>query len=228
MELERGFGEFEVIESETSTEGEAAVRGGHESARGHRNQGGSGVAGLDFEAMPESGGDLAEFALGNEMKIEEDEWEIAVAQEEVGALEGLFDLGATKPNEVAAFFVPVRSGVESISPINEGERQITFLIKEFGDDEGGSGGVAGRDDFAEMTWGELERNSLRSRFGRSGNRITMSGRKLLVKLAAELINLQDAQNVFIRTLLRFESRRWRSNIKSHGSWLIFGYSSLYD
>lgn len=36
----------------------------------------------------------------------------------------------------------------------------------------------------------------------------MSGRELLSKLTAELINLQDAQSVFIRTLILIKSRRW--------------------
>lgn len=58
MELEDGLGEFEVIERKAATEGESTIRCGHEGARGHCDKGGSGVAGLDFEAMPESGGDL--------------------------------------------------------------------------------------------------------------------------------------------------------------------------
>ena len=40
-----------------------------EGARGHGDEGGAGVAGLDFETMPEGGGDLAEFALGDEVEI---------------------------------------------------------------------------------------------------------------------------------------------------------------
>ena len=107
MELEGGLGEFEVIEGEASAEGETTMWRGHEGARGHRDEGGSGVAGLDFEPMPESGGDLTELALGDEVEIENDEWEIAVAQEEVGALEGLLGFGAAEPDEVAAFLVPV-------------------------------------------------------------------------------------------------------------------------
>ena len=39
--------------------------------------------------MPESGGDLTEFTFGNEVKIKDDERQIAIAQQEVGALEGL-------------------------------------------------------------------------------------------------------------------------------------------
>jgi len=72
------------------------------------------------------------------------------------------------------------------------------LLEEFGDDEGGSGGVAWRDDFAEMAGREFQGCDLRSGF--FGGRSTMSGWKLLAKLVAELFNLQDAQNMFIRTL----------------------------
>lgn len=211
MELEGGLGEFEVIEGEASAEGETTMRRGHEGARGHRDEGGSGVAGLDFEPMPESGGDLTELALGDEVEIEDDEREISVAQEQVGTLERLLGFGAAEPDEVVAFFVPIRSGIEGVATIDESEGEVAFLLEEFGDDEGGSGGVAWRDDFAEMAGREFQGGGLRRGF--FGGRSTMSGRKLLAKLAAELLNLQDAQNVFIRTFFWNESRRWRSNIK---------------
>lgn len=34
---------------------------------------------MDFEPMPEGGGDLAELAFGDEVEIEKDKWKIAVA-----------------------------------------------------------------------------------------------------------------------------------------------------
>jgi hypothetical protein len=63
LNLESGLGEFEVIEGEAPAEGESTMRRGHEGARGHRDECGSGFAGLDFETMPEGGGDLTEFTF---------------------------------------------------------------------------------------------------------------------------------------------------------------------
>lgn len=59
-----------MIEGKSTGEGEASMRGGDEGSRGHGDKGGAGVAGLDFEAVPEGGGDLAEFAFGDEVEIE--------------------------------------------------------------------------------------------------------------------------------------------------------------
>lgn len=205
LELEARGGEFEVVEVEVSGEGEAAVWGGDDRARGHGDEGSAGVAGLDLEAMPEGGGDLAEFALGDEVEVEENEREVAVAEEEVGAFEGLFDFGAAEPDEVAALGIAVGGGVEGVAAIDEGEGEVAFFGEEFGDDEGGSGGVVGRDDFAEMAGREFERGLWGGGF--LGNGGAMSGRELLAKLPAELVDLQDAQNMFIRTLFYFESRR---------------------
>lgn len=211
VELEGGLGELQMIERKASVEGEPTMRGGHEGTRGHRNEGGSGIAGLDFEAMPESGGDLAQFAFGDEMEIKEDEREISVTQEEIGALEGLLGFGTAEPDEMAAFFISIRGGIEAVAPIDKGEREVAFFVEELGNDEGGSGGMVWGDDFVEMSGGKFEGSSLMN--GLFGNGGTMSGRELLTKLTAELVDLQDAQNMFIRTLIEAESRRWRSNIK---------------
>ncbi|MFT6181899.1 MAG: hypothetical protein ACJA1W_004266, partial [Akkermansiaceae bacterium] len=165
-----------MVEGEAAGEGEAPVWSGNEGARGHGDEGGAGVAGLDFEAMPESGGDLPEFAFGDEVEIEKDEGEVSIAEEEVGALEGLLGFGTAEPDEVAAFFVAVGGGVEGIAAIDEGEREVALFVEEFGDNEGGSGGVVGGDDFAEVAGGEFK-GSLGEDFLGDGG--TMSGRELL-------------------------------------------------
>lgn len=155
------------------------------------------------------------------MEIKEDEREVSVTQEEIGAFEGLFGFGTAEPDEVAAFFVPVRGGVEGVATIDESEREVAFFVEEFGNDERGSSGVARGDDFAEMAGGKFERSGLGN--GLFGNRCAMSGRELLTKLSAELVDLQDAQNMFIRTLFKYESRRWRSNRELgniHGKWKV--------
>lgn len=131
------------------------MRRGHKGAWCHRDKRGSGIAGLDFEPMPQSGRDLTELAFGDEVKIQKDEWEIPIAKKNVAAFKGLLDFGATKPNEMTAFFVSIRRWIESVTPIDEGEREIAFLAEELGDDERGSGGIAWRDDFAEVPGDEF-------------------------------------------------------------------------
>ena len=90
--------------------------------------------------MPEVGGDLAEFAFADEVEVEEDEGEVTIAQEEVGALEGLRGFVAAEPDEVAAWFVAVGSGVEGVAAIDEGDGEVTGFVEEFRDEEGDAGG----------------------------------------------------------------------------------------
>ena len=127
VELEGGGFEFEVIEREMSGEGEAAARRGDEGARGHRNHGGAGVAGLDLETMPEGVGDLAEFALRDEVEIEEDEGEITIAEEEIGGLDRLLSFMTTDPDEVAALSSAIRGGIERVAAIDESEWEVSIF-----------------------------------------------------------------------------------------------------
>lgn len=208
VELEGGRFELEVVERESSGEGEAAVRGWDEWARGHGNESGPRVAGLNFKAMPKSGGDLAELTFGDKVEVEEDEGEVSVAEEKVGALDRLLGFRAANPDEAAAFFVTVRGRVEGVASIDESEGEIAFFGEEFGNDEGGSGGLARGDDFAEMSGGEFE-GGLSWGFPGDWDGSAMSGRELFTKLASELINLENAQNMFIRTCFWVESRRMK-------------------
>ena len=206
MELEGGRFELEVVERKSPGEGEAAVRGWDEWAGGQGNESGPGVAGLNFKAMPKSRGDLAELTFGDKVEVEEDEGEVSVAEEEVGALDRLLGFRAANPDEAAAFFVTVRGGVEGVAAIDESEGEIAFFGEEFGNDERGSGGLARGDDFAEMTGGEFEGGLSRGRGG-DWDGSAMSGRELFTKLASELINLENAQSVFIRTLFLGEVKK---------------------
>lgn len=85
--------------------------------------------------MPEGGGYLVELAFGYEVQIEKDEREVAITQKEIGALEGLLGFGAAEPDEVATFFVSIRSGVEGVASIDEGDWEVSFLFEELGNDE---------------------------------------------------------------------------------------------
>lgn len=79
MEMQRGGLELEVIERESAAQRESTMWRGDEGTRGESDEGGTGIAGLNFEAMPKSGGDLAEFTFGSEVEVEENEGEITIA-----------------------------------------------------------------------------------------------------------------------------------------------------
>lgn len=141
--------------------------------------------------MPEVGGDLAEFAFADEVEVEEDEGEVAIAQEEIDALEGLLGLMAAEPEEATALLVAVGGGIEVVAAIDEGDGEVAWFVEKFRDDERHPGGGFGGHDFAEMSIGELQF----LKFGEilDWDRGAMSSRELLAKLAAEVGNLQDAQ-----------------------------------
>lgn len=84
--------------------------------------------------MPGGHGKTFEFARRSKMEIEQDEREIAVAEEEIATLDGLGNLAATDPEELLAFEVAVRAGVEGIASVDEGEGEIAFLGEEFGNE----------------------------------------------------------------------------------------------
>lgn len=204
-EREQGRGDFEVCQGEATGEGEATVRIGDEGPRGQGDEGSSGLAGLDFEPMPRGGWGLAEFAFGGEVEVEEDEWEVAVAEQKVGAMKGLPGARAAEPDEVLAAGVAVGGGVEAILPVDQHEGEVALLVEEFAENEGGSGRRMGRDDFAELPGGKLEGSRHRF-FGGSWNGSPVGRREFFPELLPKMFDLQDAQNMFIRTLFLRASR----------------------
>ena len=80
--------------------------------------------------MPERRRDLPEFAFRGEVEIKKDEWEVAITQEKIGALQRLFSFGATQPDEAAATSITIGGGVEGVAPIDEREREVTFFGEE--------------------------------------------------------------------------------------------------
>lgn len=71
------------------------------------------------EAVPDVGADLLELADGIELQIHEDERQIAIAQEEIGAAEGLIDSAAAYPEEALADVDACRLGIEGTPPIDQ-------------------------------------------------------------------------------------------------------------
>lgn len=116
----------------------ALVRGGDEGARGEGDEAGAGFAGLGFKAIPSVLGDLAEFAFASEMEVEDDDGEITVAEEEVGALDGLLDFGAANPEELAALFITVGGGIEAVLAVDEGDGEVLLFRDEGFKQEGDS------------------------------------------------------------------------------------------
>ena len=177
-----------MVEGEASGESEPFFSGRQERLRSEGEQGGTAFAGLVAETMPSGGGEAFEFPGGREMKIEEDEREVAVAEQKVGALDGLGDLAATDPEELLAFEIAVRTGVEGIASVDESERKVSLPGKKFGNQQGHAlAGMRG-DDFVEAAAFKGKVRGVGSFLRRRGG--TMRGRELLTKLTAEIFNFQ--------------------------------------
>ena len=65
------------------------------------------------------------------MEVEKNEREVAIAQEQVGALQGLLGFGAPKPDEAPATSIAVGGGVEGVASIDKSEREVAFFGEEF-------------------------------------------------------------------------------------------------
>ena len=177
---------FEVIETEIPGEGESLFDRGEKRLWSKREQGGATFACLVSQAMPGGHGKAFEFAGRSEMEIEQDDREIAVAEEEVSALDGLGNLAATDPEELPAFEVAVRAGVEGITSVDEGEWEIAFLGEEFRNEQSHALiGLRG-DDFVDATAFEGEVGGCLGFFGKRGR--TMRGGEFFAKFPAKFID----------------------------------------
>jgi hypothetical protein len=122
--LQLGLFQLEVPERKSGTQSEATVRGGETRSGCECEEGGSGSAGFGPETMPDCVGDPLQLTIGSQVKIEEDEREIAIAEKEISALNGLRRFLATNPEEATAFLRAVRRGIKGVAAIDEGEREI--------------------------------------------------------------------------------------------------------
>jgi hypothetical protein len=165
-------------EVEGGGEGEVLGGGGDEGAGGEGEEGGAGLTGEVAEAVPRGGGDVVEFDGGGELEIEDEEGEVAVAEEEVGATEGFVGVVAADPEEAGAGGGAVGGGVEGVAAVDEGElgnvERRTLNVEcrmlmgfgagletsaprgaeELGEDEGEGGGGSGGGEFGEGAFGE--------------------------------------------------------------------------
>lgn len=136
--VELGAELMEVVEGEGVFEAVAGGGGGDERLGGEGEKGGAGAFGKSSEAIPRGGGDGAEFGEGREGAVEEDEGDVAVAQEEVGCLEGFLGVGGAKPEERALGLIGGR--VEAVAGIDKGEGEFAgFFFEELRDEKGGTG-----------------------------------------------------------------------------------------
>jgi hypothetical protein len=120
-----GLFQFEILESKSGTQSEATVRRGEARSGREREEGGSRSAGFGPEAVPDRVGNPLQFTSGSQVEIEEDEREIAIAEEEVGALDCLHRFPATDPEDALAFFRAVGCRIKGIVTIDEREGEIS-------------------------------------------------------------------------------------------------------
>lgn len=84
-------------------------------------EGDAGLFGEIAEAVPGRGGDLAELFERVELEVEDEEREVAIMEEEVGATEGFVGAVAADPEETGTRSRAVGGGVEGVAAVDEGE-----------------------------------------------------------------------------------------------------------
>ena len=113
-------------------------------------------------------------------------------------MDGLGNLAATDPEELPAFEVTVRAGVEGIASVDEGEGEVAFLGEEFRNEQSHALiGLRG-DDFVDAASFEGEAGGGLGFFGKRSR--TMRGGEFFAKFPAEFIDFQKRRHMFIRTL----------------------------
>jgi hypothetical protein len=161
---------------------------------GEDEEGGAGLLGEIAEAVPGRAGDAAEFGERVELEVEDEEGEVAVAQKEVGAAEGLVGLAAADPEEAGTGSGAVGGGVEGVAAVDEGERGAINgrrggLLKNFGEDKGEAGGGTGGGKLGEGAGGEGRK--ARGGVNRGGGRfVLMRLRESLPQLTAQVLEIQ--------------------------------------
>src|SRR5688572_28063108 len=92
--------------------------------------------------MPDRRGNFAAFQRRTQVQIEDDEWQIAVAQKEVGGFEGLRGATATDPEKAGEYFVATGGGVKRVVGIDESDPLVAFLgLAQKGPKEEGAAGI---------------------------------------------------------------------------------------
>ena len=144
----------EVVEGEGVFQGEAEVGVGDDFwGGGEGEEGGAALFGEGAEAVPGAGGDAGEFGEGVELEVEDDEGEIAVAEEEVGGFDGFAGLTAAHPEDLLAELGAGCVGIEAVAAIDEDDGALVGDggVKEAADEEAAAavGGAGGADDLGE-------------------------------------------------------------------------------
>lgn len=108
--------------------------------------------------MPGAVGDFSEFGTGEGKEIENDPWQVAIAQDEIGGSDGLFRRLAAEPEEFGAILRRERRGIKLVPAIDESQfrdgRMGGFVCHDGGDHEGKSCGGVGRHDFRDSSAGK--------------------------------------------------------------------------
>ena len=112
--------DLQIREPKHITDRELQRSAGEERAGGEDEEGGAGLFGEVAEAVPGGGREDpgTEFAQGDELEIEDEKGEVAVAEEEVGTGEGLGRRVAADPEEAGAGLRAVGGGVEGVRGVD--------------------------------------------------------------------------------------------------------------
>jgi len=111
---EIGAREIEGIERQTRRKREPEIRAGDEREGRKDQDAGGGIAGELLEPPPGRGGQAAKFTHREAGEIEENEWEIAIAEQKIGGFQKRERIAAADPEEAGTGFGRMGCGIKVV------------------------------------------------------------------------------------------------------------------
>lgn len=195
---EEGGVVFEGGEGEAALELEAEIGAGDGGEGGEGEEGDSRGLQHAVEAVPLRASDAAELGCGVAVEIEAEEREVAVAQEEIGALDGLGGGVAAQPEEASESIGWQGCGIEGVAAINQASPEAMggSIFEEGAEERGGAGGGALGDELDETAFAETAAERI-IKDGEAGGELGVRARGLGGEFLGE--ELAEAPNLVGRS-----------------------------
>lgn len=184
--------QIEVVESEAGLHGKSHPGAGNQRQRTQRD--GGDIVHFDqlFQALPGAVWNFPEIATGESEEIDDDAWHIAIAENQIGGLDGLLRSLAADPEQFRALHRGEGGGIEAVPAIDQGEFRDSgnvLLFQQCGDDERKPGRRVGGNNLGDGTPGKRGGiPQIQSRRGTGGCPVdsVMRHREFFPKLLLEL------------------------------------------
>ena len=153
---------FEIAVIEPRPGNDAGGGSAHQGLRRHDQHGSAVLFHQASEAVPEGSRDAAQFVGGVQLQVQDHQVDVAVAQQQVGGLEGLGGASAPHPEQVGQGLRFEGVDVEAVGPIDQGqESPDRGGVPQQGVDKLGAAGTLSRgDQFGEGSPGQSTAQTL--------------------------------------------------------------------